>query len=158
MESRKLKRMLELKRRIEQAKKGDVASARHDLDAAQLALLNAQSEQQARLAALSGEQDVSVTELADRARFVVLAGQQVGAAREVVAQRDQVVVQREEDRVVATRDVRTFEILNDKAIHDQLQTNGFDVLAIGPEGFRQRIEQEVPKWRDLVAKAGITPV
>ncbi|MDB4989882.1 MAG: hypothetical protein JWN04_5060 [Myxococcaceae bacterium] len=114
MESRKLKRMLELKRRIEQAKKGDVASARHDLDAAQLSLLHAHAEQQARLAALSGEQDVSVTELADRARFVVLAGQQVGAAREVVAQRDQVVVQREEDRVVATRDVRTFEILNEK--------------------------------------------
>jgi flagellar export protein FliJ len=114
VESKKLKRILELKRRIEQAKKGELASARHELDSAQMQLLNAQSEQQARLAALEGEQEVSVTELSDRARFVVLAGQQVGAARAVVAQRDQVVAQREEDRVVATRDVRTFEILNEK--------------------------------------------
>jgi flagellar export protein FliJ len=119
MEGKKLKRMLELKRRIEQAKKGEVANARHDRDQAHLALLHAQSEQQQRLAALQGEQEVSVTELADRARFVVLAGHKVGHAREVVAQRDQEVAAREEDRVVATRDVRTFEVLTERDREEQ---------------------------------------
>lgn len=119
METRKLKRMLELKQRIEQAKKGDLASARHELDAAETELRNAQQEQRARLAALEGEQDVSVTELADRARFVTLASQQVGLASELVAERDQAVLQRENERVLATRDVRTFEVLNERARDEQ---------------------------------------
>lgn len=119
METRKLKRMLELKKRIEQAKKGDLASARHELDAAHTQLLNAEHEQRARLSALQGEQEVSVTELADRVRFVTLASKQVGLANEVVAQRDQEVMQRENERVLATRDVRTFEVLNDRAREEQ---------------------------------------
>ncbi len=49
-------------------------------------------------------------------------------------------------------------ILADKTVREQLGTNGFVVLATTPEQFRAEIEQEVPKWRDLVAKAGITPV
>jgi len=52
----------------------------------------------------------------------------------------------------------SLEVLNDKTIHDQLQNNGFLVLANGPAGMKRRIDDEVPKWRDLVAKAGITPV
>src|SRR6267154_1133272 len=36
---------------------------------------------------------------------------------------------------------------------------GFEeVIANGPEGMRRRIEDEVPKWRDVVTKAGIKPV
>ena len=31
-------------------------------------------------------------------------------------------------------------------------------IANGPVGMRQRIEGEVPKWRDIIAKAGIKPV
>ena len=27
-----------------------------------------------------------------------------------------------------------------------------------PDGMRKRIDDEVPKWRDIVAKAGIKPV
>ena len=50
------------------------------------------------------------------------------------------------------------DILRTKAVSDQLQANGFEVLTEGSEGLRRRIEVEVPKWRDLVAKAGITPV
>jgi hypothetical protein len=32
------------------------------------------------------------------------------------------------------------------------------VLANGPDGMRSRIEDEVPKWRDINMKAGIEPV
>ena len=60
-----------------------------------------------------------MTELADRARFVVLAGKQVGVARDVVTQRDREFAEREQDRVMATRDVRTFEVLNERALVEQ---------------------------------------
>ena len=60
--------------------------------------------------------------------------------------------------IVAMLAKASLEILNDKAVHDQLQTNGFEVLANGPAGMEKRIVDEVPKWRDIVAKAGITPV
>ncbi len=49
-------------------------------------------------------------------------------------------------------------ILNDKTVNAQLQADGFIVLANGPDGLRKRIETEVPKWRDIIAKAGITAV
>lgn len=46
-------------------------------------------------------------------------------------------------------------ILHEQATADQLRNNGFDVLANGPDGMRKRIAMELPKWRDLIAKAGI---
>ncbi len=52
----------------------------------------------------------------------------------------------------------TIGILNDRDIHAQLQKAGFDVLANGPVGLTKRIAEEVPKWRDLITKSGITPV
>lgn len=48
--------------------------------------------------------------------------------------------------------------LADKTIRDQLQASGYVVLATTPEQFRDVIETEVPKWRDLIAKADIKPV
>ncbi len=50
------------------------------------------------------------------------------------------------------------DILHDPAVSGQLRNNGFEVLANGPDGMRKRIADEVPKWRALVAKAGIVPV
>jgi hypothetical protein len=40
---------------------------------------------------------------------------------------------------------------------DILRTAGSG-FASGPEGMKKRIDDEVPKWRDIVAKAGIKPV
>jgi tripartite-type tricarboxylate transporter receptor subunit TctC len=53
---------------------------------------------------------------------------------------------------------KSIEILKRPQIVAQLRDNGFEVLANGPDGMRKRIEDEVPKWRDIVAKAGIKPV
>jgi tripartite-type tricarboxylate transporter receptor subunit TctC len=53
---------------------------------------------------------------------------------------------------------KSIEILKRPQIAAQLRDNGFEVLANGPDGMRRRIEDEVPKWRDIVAKAGIKPV
>ena len=60
--------------------------------------------------------------------------------------------------IVAALAKASLDILNEKPVREQLQTNGFEVLARGPDGMKRRIDVEVPKWRDLVAKAGITPV
>ena len=30
--------------------------------------------------------------------------------------------------------------------------NGFEVIANGPDGLRQRIADEVPKWRDIMPR------
>jgi len=50
------------------------------------------------------------------------------------------------------------EILHDPVIAKQLEADGFEVLANGPAGMQKRIDDEVPMWRDLVAKSGIEPV
>jgi tripartite-type tricarboxylate transporter receptor subunit TctC len=52
----------------------------------------------------------------------------------------------------------TLEVLADKAVNAQLVKAGFDVLANGPAGMTKRIVDEVPKWRELIEKSGITPV
>jgi tripartite-type tricarboxylate transporter receptor subunit TctC len=53
---------------------------------------------------------------------------------------------------------KSIEILKTPNISGQLRNNGFEVIANGPDGMRRRIADEVPKWRDVVAKAGIKPV
>jgi tripartite-type tricarboxylate transporter receptor subunit TctC len=53
---------------------------------------------------------------------------------------------------------KSIEILSRPEIAEQLRNNGFEVIANGPAGMRKRIDDEVPKWRDIVAKAGIKPV
>jgi tripartite-type tricarboxylate transporter receptor subunit TctC len=53
---------------------------------------------------------------------------------------------------------KSIEILKRPAIAEQLRNNGFEVIANGPDGMKKRIDDEVPKWRDIVAKAGIQPV
>jgi tripartite-type tricarboxylate transporter receptor subunit TctC len=60
--------------------------------------------------------------------------------------------------VVELLAAKSIEILKMPNIAEQLRNNGFEVLANGPDGMRKRIDDEVPKWRDIVAKAGISPV
>jgi tripartite-type tricarboxylate transporter receptor subunit TctC len=60
--------------------------------------------------------------------------------------------------VVERLSAKSLEILKTPAIEDQLRINGFEVIANGREGLRNRIEVELPKWRDVIAKAGIKPV
>jgi hypothetical protein len=53
---------------------------------------------------------------------------------------------------------KSIEALKKPDIVEQLRVNGFEVIANGSDGLRRRIETEVPKWRDVIAKAGIKPV
>ena len=42
--------------------------------------------------------------------------------------------------------------------HGKLRTLGFEVIGKGPDGLRRRIAEEVPRFRDLIARAGIQRV
>jgi tripartite-type tricarboxylate transporter receptor subunit TctC len=53
---------------------------------------------------------------------------------------------------------KSIAILKTPKIAEQLRNDGYEVIANGPDGLRKRIADEVPKWRDVVAKAGIKPV
>jgi tripartite-type tricarboxylate transporter receptor subunit TctC len=52
----------------------------------------------------------------------------------------------------------SLDALNEPAFHERLRTLGFEVIAKGPDGLRRRIADEVPRFRDLIAKAGIERV
>jgi tripartite-type tricarboxylate transporter receptor subunit TctC len=60
--------------------------------------------------------------------------------------------------IVGLMSAKSIEILKTPGIAEQLRNDGFEVIANGPDGMRKRIADEVPKWRDVVAKAGIKPV
>jgi tripartite-type tricarboxylate transporter receptor subunit TctC len=48
--------------------------------------------------------------------------------------------------------------LKEPAFHDKLRTLGFEVIGHGPDGLRRRIAEEVPRFRELIDKAGIARV
>jgi tripartite-type tricarboxylate transporter receptor subunit TctC len=52
----------------------------------------------------------------------------------------------------------SLDALNEPVFHERLRTLGFEVIAKGPDGLRRRIADEVPRFRDLIAKAGIERV
>jgi tripartite-type tricarboxylate transporter receptor subunit TctC len=60
--------------------------------------------------------------------------------------------------IVDLLSAKSIEILKTPKIAEQLRKDGFEVIANGPAGMRKRIEDEVPKWRDIIARAGIKPV
>ena len=60
--------------------------------------------------------------------------------------------------IVELLSAKSIEILKAAKIVEQLRNDGFEIIANGPDGMKKRIDDEVPKWRDIVAKAGIKPV
>jgi len=60
--------------------------------------------------------------------------------------------------IVERLSAKSVEALKKPDVVEQLRVNGFEVIANGSDGLRQRIETEVPKWRNVIAKAGIKPV
>lgn len=60
--------------------------------------------------------------------------------------------------VVQLLAAKSIEILKVTKTAEQLRDDGFEVIANGPDGMKKRIDDEVPKWRDVISKAGIKPV
>jgi tripartite-type tricarboxylate transporter receptor subunit TctC len=59
--------------------------------------------------------------------------------------------------VVELLAARSTEILKVAKTAEQLRNDGFEVIANGPDGMKKRIDDEVPKWRDIITRAGIKP-
>jgi tripartite-type tricarboxylate transporter receptor subunit TctC len=60
--------------------------------------------------------------------------------------------------IVDLLSTKAIGILKTPAVAEQLRNNGFEVEAFGPDEMRKRIADEVPKWRDIIAKAGLKPI
>ena len=60
--------------------------------------------------------------------------------------------------IVAALAKASVEILQDPKIAAQLHDAGLEVVASTPEAFAKRIASEIPKWRDVITKAGIPQV
>lgn len=60
--------------------------------------------------------------------------------------------------IVQLLSAKSIEVLKADKTADQLRNDGFEVIANGPEGMKKRIDDEVPKWRNVITKAGIQPV
>jgi tripartite-type tricarboxylate transporter receptor subunit TctC len=48
--------------------------------------------------------------------------------------------------------------MQEPGFHEKLRNLGFEVIGNGPDGMRRRIDREVPRYRELIAKAGIERV
>jgi tripartite-type tricarboxylate transporter receptor subunit TctC len=60
--------------------------------------------------------------------------------------------------IVELLSAKAVAILKTPKIAEQLRNDGFEVIANGADGMRKRIADEVPKWREIAARAGIKPV
>ncbi len=49
----------------------------------------------------------------------------------------------------------TLEVLGDPAVAEKLRGVGFDVRANGPKGLAERVERELPMWRDVIVQSRI---
>jgi flagellar biosynthesis chaperone FliJ len=117
---KRLKKMLDLTKRVEKARKGELSNARHEQTLALQELERRKGEERAQLRALEESGDLDVHALQDRARGLTLAAAKVQEARTVHVEKDNEVQRREVVAVEAMRDVRKFEILCERS-HEELR-------------------------------------
>jgi tripartite-type tricarboxylate transporter receptor subunit TctC len=60
--------------------------------------------------------------------------------------------------IVATLAAKSMDVLKKPDVIAKLRDNGYEVLAQGSEALRKYIVGEVPRWHDIITKAGIKPV
>lgn len=114
MDGKRLKKILDVSKRVERARKGELSNARHEQTQALQKLEAAKREERDQLRALAESGELDVNALYDRARGLSLAAAQVHKAREHQAAVEQEVMRREVAAFEAVRDVRKFEILCDR--------------------------------------------
>jgi tripartite-type tricarboxylate transporter receptor subunit TctC len=60
--------------------------------------------------------------------------------------------------IVEKLSAKSMAVLKVPAVVEQLRVNGYEVTAAGAPALRRRLEVEIPKWHDIITKAGIKPV
>lgn len=119
MEAKRLRKMVDLSKRVEKARKGELSNARHDQMSAAQQLDQRRREEREKLQELEESGELDVASLQDKARHLVFAAQQTSKARDVQKEADDEVVRREQAAFEAVRDVRKFEILYDRAAEER---------------------------------------
>lgn len=114
MDAKRLRKMLDLSRRLENARKGELSGARMEQTAAVTLVEQTRCEERAQLAALEGAGELAVYSLADQARMLEFAAAEVHKARATQVASDEQVALREQAAIEAARDVRKFEILYER--------------------------------------------
>lgn len=114
MDGKRLKKILDVSKRVERARKGELSNARHEQSMAREQLERAKREERDHLRALEDAGELDVNALYDRARGLSLAAAQVHKAREHQVAVENEVMRREAAAFEAMRDVRKFEILCDR--------------------------------------------
>lgn len=114
MDGKRLKKILDVSKRVERARKGELSSARHDQTLAMQQLEQAKRTERDQLRALEEAGELDINALYDRARGLSLAAAMVHQAREQQVVTDQEVMRREAAAFEAMKDVRKFEILCDR--------------------------------------------
>jgi flagellar export protein FliJ len=122
MEHKRLKKILELSKRVEKARKGELSNARHEQNLALQELERRKGEERAQLRALEESGELDVYALFDRARGLTLAAAKVQEARTVHVEKDNEVQRREAVAVDAMRDARKFEILCERSHEERRLT------------------------------------
>lgn len=115
MEPKRLRKILDISKRVENARKGELSNARFEQMTAAQQLEQARREERERLQELEESGELNVTALQDRARGLVFASQQTHQASDGKVVADNEVSLRETAAFEAVRDVRKFEILFDRA-------------------------------------------
>lgn len=111
MEAKRLRKILELSKRLETARKGELAAARKEQQDALALLERRKREERDQLSALEDAGELQVSSLADQARMLEFAAGQVHQARAAHVACDAETTRREAAAVEAMRDVRKFELL-----------------------------------------------
>ena len=60
--------------------------------------------------------------------------------------------------IVEKLSAKSMQVLKTVEVVEQLRVNGYEVTAAGSAALKKRIVIEIPKWHDIIAKAGIKPV
>jgi tripartite-type tricarboxylate transporter receptor subunit TctC len=60
--------------------------------------------------------------------------------------------------IVEKLSAKSMQVLKTAEVVEHLRINGYEVTAAGSEALKKRIVLEIPKWHDIIAKAGIKPV
>ena len=60
--------------------------------------------------------------------------------------------------IVNSLTAKSMDVLKRPDVIAKLRDNGYEVAAHGSDALRAYIESQIPKWRDVIAKAGIKPV
>lgn len=114
MDPKRLKRILDITKRVEKARQGELANARTEFERSLTRIESAKRDERACFEALEDSGELSVMDLSLRVQALSDASAQLRGARERHVEHDAELQRRQGETFEATRDVRKFEVLRQR--------------------------------------------